>query len=241
MTEWAVKCEQITKKYGKKPALNDFNIVIPKNKIVGILGPNGSGKSTLFRMITGLIKPEQGDIEVLGKTPSWQTNREIAYLPDRARWYPNHTVEKAFNWAENFLPDFDRKGAERLARYMDMEMDMQVKGMSRGQEARLMLILCIARHVPIVVLDEPFSGIDVISREHIIEGIIEFLEEREQTLLISTHEIHEIEGLFDYVIMLDKGKAIWAGDTEELRAQYGSMHAVFRAFYKRRLTDDDDI
>jgi ABC-2 type transport system ATP-binding protein len=239
MTEWALKCKGITKNYGKKSALSELNLEIPKNKIVGILGPNGSGKSTLFRMTMGLVQPSQGEISVLGKAPGWETNRDIAYLPDRARWYPNHTVEKAFDWAESFLPEFDRKGAEKLARFMDMELDMPTKGMSRGQEARLMLILCVARQTPLVILDEPFSGIDIISREHIIEGIIEFLGEREQTMLISTHEIHEIEGLFDYVVLMDKGKAIWAGDSETLRVQYGSLHSVFRTFYKRRLTEDD--
>jgi len=239
MTESALTCENITKTYGKKKALNNFKIDAPKNKIVGVLGPNGSGKSTLFRMITGLVKPDHGSIEVLGKIPGWQTNRDIAYLPDRARWYPGHTVGRAFDWASNFLPDFDMTSAEKLARYMDIDLDTQTRGMSRGQEARLMLILCVARHVPLVVLDEPFSGIDVISREHIIEGIIEYLSEREQTILISTHEIHEVEGLFEYAVLMDKGEAIWSGDTEELRAQYGSMHSVFRTFYKRRLTEDD--
>ncbi|MGV3487724.1 MAG: ABC transporter ATP-binding protein [Tuberibacillus sp.] len=238
MIDWAVKGESLVKKYGKTEALSGLNISIPKNKIVGILGPNGCGKSTLFRTITGLVKPDQGSIEVLGKEPGWQTNSQIAYLPDRARWYPHHTVNHALKWAENFLPGFDRQSAEKLAAYMDMDLDMPAKGMSRGQEARLMLILCVAREIPLIVLDEPFSGIDVISREHIIEGIIEFLGEREQTILISTHEIHEIEGMFEYIVLMDKGKAVWAGDTEELRMRYGSMHSVFRSFYKRSVTSD---
>jgi len=233
MTDWAVKGEALFKSYGDNKALSGLDLAIPKNKIVGILGPNGCGKSTLFRMMTGLVKPDSGTIEVLGKTPGWRTNREIAYLPDRARWYPNHSVRQAFQWAESFFPSFEIESAVKLARYMDIDLHLTVKGMSRGQEARLMLILCIARRVPLIVLDEPFSGIDVISREHIIDGIIDFIGEREQTILISTHEIHEIEGMFEYVLLMDKGKALWSGDIEELRAQHGSLHTVFRSFYKR--------
>ncbi|MBM7644631.1 ABC-2 type transport system ATP-binding protein [Scopulibacillus daqui] len=232
MTASIVNCQQITKRYGDKHALDELNVSIPENKIVGILGPNGSGKSTFFRMITGLVKPDSGEIEVLGKRPGSGINREIAYLPDRARWYPNHTVAGAFEWAEKLLPGFDIANAKELADFMEMKRDMRVSGMSRGQEARLMLILCMARNVPLIILDEPFSGIDVISRERIIEGMIDYLSDRDQTILISTHEIYEVEGMFDYAIFLNQGKAILSGDTEELRAQYGSMHDIFRQFYR---------
>ncbi|MFC7394950.1 ABC transporter ATP-binding protein [Scopulibacillus cellulosilyticus] len=231
MTTAAVNCNQIAKRYGDKYALEELSISIPENKIVGILGPNGSGKSTLFRMITGLVKPDSGEIEVLGKTPGWKTNRDIAYLPDRARWYPNQTVADAFQWAEQLLPGFDMDNAKDLANFMEMDLDLRANGMSRGQEARLMLILCMARNVPLVILDEPFSGIDVISRERIIEGMIDYLSDRDQTILISTHEIYEVEGMFDYAIFLNQGKAILSEDVEELRAQYGSMHDIFRQFY----------
>lgn len=233
MSDAIITCEHVNKNYDDKKALNDLNVSIPEGKIVGILGPNGCGKSTFFRMITGLAQPDSGSISVLGKQPGWKTNADIAYLPDRARWYPNHTVGQAFDWGQKFLPGFDMERAMKLAEFMDMELDMKTSGLSRGQEARLMLILCACRNVPIIVLDEPFSGIDILSREYIIEGIIDYLSEDEQTIMISTHEIQEVEGLFDYIVLMDRGRVIWNGDVEDLRAEYGSMHAVFRAFYKR--------
>jgi len=233
MTETVVDCRQVTKEYGKNKALDGFSVSIPSGHVVGVLGPNGCGKSSLFRLITGLIKQDKGKVSVLGQAANWQTNKQIAYLPDRARWYPNHTALNAFEWGNTFLPGFNLETAKQLAAFMDIELDMKIGGMSRGQEARILLILCIARDVSLIVLDEPFTGIDVISRETIVSGMIDFLEQRKQSILISTHDIGEVEGLFDYTVMMDRGKAIWSGETDELRAQYGSLHNVFRFMYKK--------
>ena len=233
MVQPIVKCNQLTKRYGKKYALDHLDLAIPTGRIVGVLGPNGCGKSTLFRAITGLITPDAGEIRVLEQSPGWQTNSQIGYLPDRARWYPRHTVLQAFEWGATFLPGFDLDAAKKFAMYMDVDLEMNLAGMSKGQEARVMLILCMSRDVPLIILDEPFAGIDLISREAIIAGMIDYLEVREVTILISTHDIQEVEGLFDYIVLMDQGKAIWSGEADELRAQYGSLHDVFRTFYKR--------
>lgn len=231
MTDPALTCENVTKRYGQKFAIHELDLTIPSGKITGILGPNGSGKSTLFRMATGLVRPESGKITVLGKSPGWETNRNIAYLPDRARWYSDHTVSRAIQWGEQFLPGFDRKTAEKLAADMKLEPDMKTNGMSRGQEGRLMLILCIARQVPLIILDEPFSGIDAVSRENIIEGLIDHITDSGQTVLISTHEIYEAEGLFDRVYFFEEGSVKLSGDAEKLRMDYGSMHTLLRRLY----------
>ncbi|GAA3409055.1 ABC transporter ATP-binding protein [Paenibacillus hodogayensis] len=233
MTQPVVACEGLTKRYGKKNALLELSVEIPAGRIVGVLGPNGCGKSSLFRTIAGLVTPDKGKIEVLGQKPGWRTNRDIAYMPDRARWYPSHTVQQAFEWGRSFLPGFDKEEAIRFAEWMDIDPDMKVAGMSRGQEARVMLILCLARNVPLVILDEPFAGIDVISREAIVSGVIDHLESRGQSMLISTHDIQEVEGLFDYTVMMNQGQAIWSGETDDLRAEYGSLHNVFRTMYKK--------
>lgn len=232
MTEDAVKIEGLTKRYGSKRVLNDLTVRLPLNRVTGVLGPNGAGKSTLFRAIMGLIHPEEGLLEVLGSKPGWQINREIAYLPDRARFYSAHTVRRAMDWAHQLLPRFEMDRARSLMEWMGLDPEMRVGAMSKGQEARLMLLLCLARDVPMIVLDEPFSGIDKISRERIIEALIENMSDREQTILISTHEIDEVESLLDYVLFLDQGQVRLAGEAEALRAEHGSMESIYRQLFR---------
>ncbi len=190
------------------------------------------GEIHVVSTVDGAHTPGPGEVTVFEKRPGWKTNRDIAYLPDRARWYPEHTVKQAFQWAENFLPGFDRVEAEQLAAFMKVDLDMRVGGMSRGQEARLMLILCIARQVPLIILDEPFSGIDVVSRERIIDGLIDHISHGDHTVLISTHEIYEAESLFDYVVFLNEGQVVLAGEADALRGQYGSMHSIVQQLYR---------
>ncbi|TVY04395.1 ABC transporter ATP-binding protein [Cohnella terricola] len=227
----AIRAEDVCKSYGSRQAIRNLNMAVPAHSVTAILGPNGAGKSTLMRMITGMETPDTGTFSVLGRKPSWELNRWIAYLPDRAQWYSHHMVEHALEWARTLQPGFNEMRARDLMVTLDLDASMKVEGMSKGEEARLMLALCLARDVPLLVLDEPFSGIDMISRERIVAALIDSFSEREQTVLISTHEIAETESLFDYAVFVDKGVAVLAGDVERMRAERGSLQQVYRQLY----------
>jgi len=232
MSVEAIVGERLVKRYGKRPALNGLSFTIPAHRVTAVLGPNGAGKSTLMRMIAGMVVPDDGELKVFGQSPGWKLNPSIAYLPDRARWYGSHTVSDALEWGERLLPGFDRDRAYDLARDFKLDSQMQVSGMSKGQEARLMLILCLARDVPLLLLDEPFSGIDMISREKIVAALIDSFSERKQTVLISTHEIAETEGLFDYAVFIREGRTALFGSVEELRERQGSIQDIYRKLFE---------
>ncbi len=232
MSAYAITCTDVSKSYNDKLALNNLTMQIPKGKVTGILGPNGSGKSTIFKMIMGITNPTSGSVHVFGKEPCWKNNHDIAYLPDRASWYPNQRVKDVIQWGEHLLPNFNWKRAEELLQFMKLDPDMATQGLSKGEEARMLLILCIARDAPLLLLDEPFSGIDLISRERIIAALIDLLSTREQTVVLTTHEIYEAESLFDYVVFLENGRVKDEGEVELLRAQNGSMENMYRALYR---------
>ena len=227
----AVEIKYLSKSYGAKNALDDLYVSFPEGQITGLLGPNGAGKSTLFKAIVGLIKPQSGNVMVFGQHPHWKLNAEIAYLPDRAKWYKDHTIQQALTYAHNILPGFDLPRALQMVKIMDLDLTVRVSTLSKGQEARLHIILCLARKVKLVLLDEPFSGIDLLSRERIIESLIDSMIDQPQTILISTHEIHETEGLFDHVVFLNKGQLVLEGNAEVLRQQKGSIESIYRGLF----------
>jgi len=227
----AIHAANLAKRYGKRQALDGLDVSIPEFAVTAILGPNGAGKSTFMRMLTGLVTPDRGTLSILGQHPSWRLNASISYLPDRARWFEWHRVADAVAWGAGLLPGFDRERALALVRDLGLDAEMEARGMSKGQEARLMLAICLARDVPLLVLDEPFSGIDMISREKIVAALIDSFAERRQTVLICTHEIAETESLFDYAVFMKDGRNALSGHVEQLRAERGSVQDVYRQLY----------
>ena len=232
MAMTAVDMQNVSKKYGSTVALDSLTLSIPEGQITGVLGPNGAGKSTFFKTLVGLTRPNQGDITVLGQKPSWKVNRQVAYLGDQCRWYEFQTVLQAVDYAAAVFPNFDKDKAQELVASLGLTNDATVGSLSKGQKARLQLILCLARDVQLLLLDEPFSGIDLVSREKIIEGIIQTFSNNKQTIIISTHEIHQAESLFDQVIFMDQGRVIMAGEVETLRQERGSIEAIYRGLFQ---------
>jgi len=222
----------VPKSFKKKPALDHLTVASPKRQITGLLGPNGAGKSTLLKMLVGLVHPDEGTISVFGQNPGWRNNGEIAYLPDRGRWYELQTVAEALKYAHVIFPAFDLELAKKMAESMDLDPAAQIRTLSRGLEARLNLILCLARRVKLVLLDEPFSGIDLVSRDKITRNIIDSMLDLPKTIVLCTHEIHEAESIFDHVIFIDQGREVLAGNAEQLRAEKGSIESVYRGLFQ---------
>lgn len=223
-----VTFHQVVKSYGGKKALDGITLSFPRGKVIGLLGENGAGKSTMFKMMVNLIQPTSGEVRVLGQKPSWRLNERIAYLSDRAHWYRHHSVEEAIRYGARVFPHFNLEKAKQFAAFMKLEPTQIVGDMSKGLEARLQLLLSLAREVDLILLDEPFSGIDLLSREKIVELMIDTLTEGEKTIIISTHDIHEVEGLFEHVVFLKNGDVVSQTDVEVLRQKGLSIQDEYR-------------
>ncbi|MBM7865457.1 ATP-binding cassette domain-containing protein [Heliobacterium gestii] len=228
----AVEIQELVKTYGPKRILNRLSVEIPAGTVTALLGPNGAGKSTLFKILVGLAHADAGQVRVLGEGPSWRQNADIAYLPDRGHWYPFQTVGQAIAYAEQVFPRFNRAWADQMAAFTGLDLTMKVSALSKGQEARLQLLLCLGREAKLLLLDEPFSGIDLVSRERIIETLVLTMSERQdQTMVISTHEIAKAESLFDHVVFIDHGKIIQAERTDDLRSRRQSVESTYRRLF----------
>lgn len=213
-----IEFNQVSKYFGRVHALDNIQLQMTSGRVIGLFGPNGAGKSTTLKMIAGLNRPDRGQVLVDGLNP-WNTRDRVAYLPEIDHLYTWMTVEQAAGFLRSFYQDWDQEKYQSLLAYLGLDEAMRIGKISKGQRAKVKLLLALARRSSYLLLDEPLSGIDLLTREEIINSVIHDYREGEQTIIISTHEIGEVEGLVDDVIFIQQGKIVLSGNAEDLREQ----------------------
>jgi ABC-2 type transport system ATP-binding protein len=229
--EQILKATQLSKYFYQKKALDKVDLNIEKGKIYGILGPNGGGKSTFLKIAAGLLKPSQGEITIDNKKPGVYTKSIVSYLPETNYLYKWMKIKDTLNFFNDLYTDFDVERARESLKFMELEEEEKVTGLSKGMMGRLKLTLVLSRKSKVYLLDEPLNGIDPISREKIITSILDSYSER-TSILICSHLIYYIEKLLDYVFFLSEGRIILSGDAEELRNKRGmSIDKLFQEVF----------
>lgn len=216
-----ITLKNVTKKYGRNTAVDNITLHFEKGKVYGLLGPNGSGKSTTLKLIAGLSHPNAGEIKVKGIESDRKISRYVAYLTELDTYYPNFTVKDTIDFAASQFLDFDKERAQQLVTMMALDWEKPLKELSKGNRGRLKLVTVLARNADVLLLDEPFSGLDPLVRESIVTGLLSHVDFGKQTVIIATHEIAEIEMLLDKVIAIDNGKIIAEEEVEQLREETG--------------------
>ncbi|WP_255249800.1 ABC transporter ATP-binding protein [Bacillus sp. FJAT-45066] len=216
-----ISLEHVTKQYGKGYAVKDGNIRFETGKITGLLGPNGSGKSTTLKMIAGLVRPDKGMITVNGEKATRKIASDVAYLSELDFYYDTFTVKDMIEFYESQFPDFRLEKASELLQFMKLEPEKKLKHLSKGNRGRLKLVLALAREAKYILLDEPFSGLDPMVRNSIVESLLAYIDFGKQTVVIATHEIDEIESLLDDVVLIKDGVYFDKQNVEQLREEQG--------------------
>ncbi len=223
-----LKVENITKKYFTKPVLQELNITLEEGKIYGLLGPNASGKTTLMKMIAGLAQPSGGRIVVQGNTIGVQTKQIVSFMPAVNHLPKWMRVKQCISFFQDAFSDFDQEKAMTMVIDMGLKENQKIGSLSTGMLGRLKLVLAISRRAKLYVLDEPLNGLDPVSREKVIEVILTVSQD-DNTILISSHLINELENVLDEIIFLDQGKVVLSGNAEEFRREKGvSIDALYR-------------
>ncbi|SEB04440.1 ABC-2 type transport system ATP-binding protein [Thalassobacillus cyri] len=215
-----IELQHVSKKYLLKKALDDIDVSFPIGKIIGVIGENGSGKSTMLKLIAGLLQPTNGEVLIDEKHADRKISTKVAYMSDIDQFYPFFTVNQLVDFYESQFQDFHREKARDILRLMHIEGDEKIKHLSKGNRGRVKMAVTLARNAPYILLDEPFSGLDPMVRTSIVQGMIQYIDLQSQTLIITTHEINEIEALLDEVIVLRKGKILGQQSTEDIRMEY---------------------
>ncbi|MCP9278274.1 ABC transporter [Bacillus wiedmannii] len=232
MTE-LLKIENLWKRYGLKAVIRELNIEITEGKIIGLVGDNGSGKTTLLKMIAGLQHPSEGSITIAGKKVGLETKEIVSFMSDKPVFDDWMTVKDSLFFYRDFYKDFDiQKAVDTIAEFK-IPLEEKITALSKGMVEKLQIILTFSRKARLYVLDEPLGGIDLVSREHVLELILQFYRE-DCTILIATHLIGEVENIFDEVIFLKDGESVLHENVEELRFQRGkAVTDVFKEVFSR--------
>ncbi|MFP7330620.1 ABC transporter ATP-binding protein [Bacillus subtilis] len=216
-----IKLEHVSKKYGRHTAVNDVSITLSSGRIYGLIGPNGSGKSTTLKMIAGLLFPTSGFVKVDEEQVTREMVRQTAYLTELDMFYPHFTVKDMVNFYQSQFPDFQTEQAYKLLNEMQLNPEKKIKKLSKGNRGRLKIVLALARRADVILLDEPFSGLDPMVRNSIVNSLVSYIDFEQQIVVIATHEIDEIETLLDEVIILANGEKVAQREVEDIREQEG--------------------
>ncbi|TCT14694.1 ABC-2 type transport system ATP-binding protein [Natranaerovirga pectinivora] len=215
-----LKTENLTKGFLNKKALKNVSIEIPQGVICGILGPNGSGKTTLMKIAAGLVNPTSGSIFFKNINIGSKTKSRIAYMPTEQFLYGFMTIKTVGQYFNDFYDDFNMEKYKRLIEFMKLEMTTKVSSLSTGMGAKLKIAATLSRNADLFMLDEPLNGIDLVTREKIIQTIVETANEN-NTILISSHLVDEMEKILSSVLYLRDGEIIIQGDANVIRSEHG--------------------
>ncbi|MEQ1857073.1 MAG: ABC transporter ATP-binding protein [Longimicrobiales bacterium] len=207
----AIELSGVSWRAGKSFELTDVSLRVPVGSIYGFLGPNGSGKTTTIRTFLGMLKPDRGDIRVLGKEVP-RAMREIlacvGYVPERPHVYPALTVAEQVRYHSAFFPTWDRGWADELTNRLQLDPDRKIARMSKGEAGKLLLLLALGQRPSLLVLDEPTDGLDPVVRRDVLATVLDYVGETQATVLISSHLVHELERICDWVGVMDRGRVV---------------------------------
>ncbi len=227
-----IEIKNVSKRYKKVQALDNISFNIHEGKITCILGINGVGKSTILKTIAGLVKPDKGEVLIDGEKISYKTYNKIAFVPDIDNHFEQFTIKESFEFMKQFYKNWDDEKAYEILKLFNLTDDRKISKLSKGNIARVKIILGFAQNAKYTLLDEPFSGIDIFKREEFLGVMTKYIN-NEQSIILTTHEISEIEMLADEVVLIDDGKVSLIFNAEEVRENEGmSIIDKMREVYK---------
>ncbi len=229
-----LKIESLNKSYGSNLVLEDINLNLQANNIVGLLGPNGSGKTTLIKIIAGLIQDYSGNIYIDNKPIDYTSKAKISYLPEQQTLNEWWTIGTALKFYSDFFANFDVAKFENMLDMFKLEKRMKIKRLSKGMKEKVNLALALSKQADIYLLDEPLGGVDPAARSIILENIIQNYNQN-SLLILSTHLISDIEPVLDRAVFIKDRKILLNQETDVIRSEQAmSVNEFFKNTYKRQ-------
>ncbi|MCQ2514439.1 MAG: ABC transporter ATP-binding protein [Ruminococcus sp.] len=224
-----IEVRNLTKKFGKLIAVNNFSLNIEKGKVIGLVGSNGSGKSTLLRLLSGVYEPDFGDIFVDGVRlfDNDIAKGECYFVPDFPYFYNNSTIDNTAFLYRRLYPNWSEESFNRFCRIFPIDRKAKIINMSKGMQRQAALILALSTNPHYLLLDEIFDGLDPVVRHLLKRILVEYVSERNTTVIIASHNLRELEDLCDRICLMHQGNMLMEHDIDSLRKQLRKVQVAF--------------
>lgn len=226
-----IEVKAVEKYFDKFCALQAVDLCFKKGGVYALLGSNGSGKSTLMRSISGVYRPEAGQILIDGEEnfDHPHVKQKVFFLPDTPAFFKNATVRSMGDFYRRMYPSFSMERLKELEKVFPIGLDMRIDRMSKGMQRQAALMLALSSNADYLLLDEAFDGLDPVVRGTLKSLLITWAQEQGTTTIIASHNLRELEDLCDHVTLLHQGKAICSQELEQLRSNLHKVQAAFRS------------
>jgi ABC-2 type transport system ATP-binding protein len=227
--ENAIEITDLSKSFGKTPAVQGLSMKVAPGRVVGFLGPNGAGKTTTIKMLIDLLRGDAGSISVLGLDPAIQATQvraRVGYVPEKhsvPRWM---RTTDALHFCRTFYPTWDNELCEKLMRLFALDPEKKVQTLSKGTQVKLALLLALAHRPELLILDEPMAGLDPLIREELIDGMLQTDGDRPRSILFSSHTFADVQRLADEVAIIHEGRLLTQCSIDVLLAKTKRIRAV---------------
>ena len=223
-----LEMQNVTKTFGDFTALKNLTLTVPKGAVYGLVGPNGAGKSTAIRLMTGVYRPDAGKITLEGMQ-IWENPAQkvrIGYIPDDIFYFPSATMEEMRRYYRGIYPDFDDELFERLYDVFQLPRKGQLRRFSKGMQKQAAFHLAICTRPDVLILDEPVDGLDPVMRRQVWSLILSDVAQRQTTVLISSHNLRELEDICDYVGIMDRGRMLLERSLADMQGNIVKLQLV---------------
>ena len=224
-----IEISHLSKRFRKTDAVSDLSLTVPEGQITAFLGPNGAGKSTTIKCLLNLHRPDAGEITVLGtdsRKPGPAQFTQIGYVSENMELPLWMTVKQFLDYCRPLYPQWDKDFEAKLMRQFELPTATKLKDLSRGMRMKAALLSSLAYRPKLVVLDEPFSGLDPLVRDEFIRGLLELTEQEGWTVFVSSHDIEEVQRLADRIAIINRGSLALDETSDSLQSRFRAVEVV---------------
>ena len=225
-----IEVRNVHKSFEKETILSDVSFTVNKGSIYGLLGSNGAGKTTLMRTIAGILKQQSGEVKVLEESvfENDSIKQRLVFLPDSLYFLPQYTTKQMAHYYQGIYTSWNEERYQKLKTLFQLDENKKISQFSKGMQRQVAFWLSMSVMPDVLVLDEPFDGLDAVMRQKIRNLLIQDVADREMTILISSHNLREVEDICDHVGILHKGEILLERDLDDLKADVHKVQVAFR-------------